>query len=367
MQKFIFKQISLLILTFFYVLCLKAQTATSPTCSSVVVNNLPNYFTNLYLISDCINTGNTCIKIAKFPTATIEPRYSLEKKVNGTWTTVVSNVFSPTFTGLAYGIYRASVQLPTVVNASSTGCPSGKFKVINTAGQEIGFIGFWGTFVTTNEVYVGATQPGDIQFTFVDNNGSNSNNLAWDLNEAKVINTSGTKAGTYDRYWLAIIEQSAPNRYKSLGWTFAQMPTTIDLTTVWKTGNPTWEFNQFGSYSVQLAAMTGCNSGWVEATNPQGGTTFFICPNGTGCKGIGSEEVITLSPNPTNISFRVSGLDLSSDYSLVLSDLSGKTVSTFTNITNQDLDVSELPVGLYIAQLWNGTKKVQTTKLSIVK
>jgi hypothetical protein len=34
---------------------------------------------------------------------------------------------------------------------------------------------------------------------------------------------------------------------------------------------------------------------------------------------------------------------------------------------NQDLDVANLPTGMYLVQLWNGTKKVQTSKLSVVK
>lgn len=362
MRNFIFKQMSLLVLTFIYATSSEAQTLTASSCTSIVIGNIPLYATDLHYESNIANTASSCTKVTVYPTATILPKYVLEKKVNNVWTTVASSRFNTTFNGLSSGFYRASVQLPTLFNV--VGCPDNRLCVIDVQGKQIGFVGFLGNVFTTNEVYIGATQPDDIQFAFVDNN-SNFNNTAWDLNETKVINTSGTKPGTYDRYWLAIVELSSPNRYHSVGWTFAQIPTNINIGNIW--ANAFGSFNQFGSYKVQLAAMTGCNSGWVEATNPQGSTTFFVCPNGSGCKGMGNEEVITLSPNPTNVSFRVSGLDLNADYSLVLHDLSGKTVSTFTNIANQDLDVPDLPVGLYIAQLWNGTKKVQTTKLSIVK
>ncbi len=366
MRNFIFKQVFLLSLTFFYAFSVKAQTATSPTCSSVTVSNLPNYDINLYLISNTKVSGNTCTKLVILRTLTIEPRYNLERKVNGAWTSVVSNSSSPTFTGLASGFFRVTVQLPTVLNASSSGCPGGKICVINNAGQQIGFIGFFGNLLTSNEIFVGATQPNDIQFTFVDNN-SNSNNLAWDANEAKVINTSGTKAGTYDRYWLAIIEQSSPNRFKSQGWTFAQMPTTIDIEQIWKQSFP-GGFNSLGSYYVQLAAMNGCNtSGWVEANNSQGSRTFFVCPPGSGCREMGKEETIVISPNPTSSSFRLMGMDETSDYSLTLTDISGRTLKTYVNVSNQDLDVADLPTGMYLAQLWNGAKKVQISKLSIVK
>ncbi len=364
MVKFISKQIFLLFLTIIYAASSVAQITVSATCSSVVVTNSPNFATNLYALAS--TSGSGCTRFASDPNKTMKASYTLQSKgTTGAWTTVSTLLATgnPTFGSLGTGTFRVLVRVPIKVASCTNG-----IQVVNSLGQNIGFVGDISASPTStsNEIFVGATQPNDIQFTFVDNN-SNSNNLAWDANEAKVINTSGTKAGTYDRYWLAIIEQSSPNRFKSQGWTFAQMPTTIDIEQIWKQSFP-GGFNSLGSYYVQLAAMNGCNtSGWVEANNSQGSRTFFVCPPGSGCREMGKEETIVISPNPTSSSFRLMGMDETSDYSLTLTDISGRTLKTYVNVSNQDLDVADLPTGMYLAQLWNGAKKVQTSKLSIVK
>jgi Secretion system C-terminal sorting domain len=370
MRNFIFKQVFLLVLTFSYVFGLKAQTATS-SCNSVTVSNdgggypTNTFFANVGFKNCAIGLPAGCCRVITVGNPAT-PRFVLQQKQsNGTYTNFAGPQFSPIFTGVTtIGTYRVEIEVPRVdVTSFSSICPSG-VTCFNISGQTIGMWGQWDPNKRlTNEVYVGATQPNDIQFSFVDDD----NNTTWNLNEAKVINTSGTKAGSYDRYWLAIFEQNPPNRYWSQGWTFGQIPTTIDIGSRW--GSTHGQFNQLTGYYLQLAAMNGCNtSGWIEANNnSQGSRVFVICPSGNGCKSMNLEDNITLSPNPTNISFRIMGIDTDADYSLSLTDLSGRQVKTFSTIANQDLDVSELPVGMYIAQLWNGSKKVQTTKLSIVK
>jgi Secretion system C-terminal sorting domain len=371
MRNFIFKQVFLLLLTFFYVFSIKAQTVTiSGGCTSVsLVSSTSggvNFATNLYSKNgnNLSQLGNICTLQALDASLTMGPLFTLQIKSGNSFMDVFVGGSNSTgnFTGLSHGTFRVAMTFPIIRGIIS--CTKGFATVQNTIGQKIGFEGTYAgqpSFIS-NEVVVGATLPSEVQYTYIDPTNGMPN--GWDVNELMKIDASNSK--NYDRWWLAIFEQGGSNRYRSLGWNFGKM-SVLDLKDIWNNGSG-WQFQQGTYYYVQLAAMTGCNSSWVEATNPvSSSNAFFVCGNNWGCKTVSEYTNMIVSPNPANNTFRVSNVDNISDHRVTLTDLSGRTVKSYSNISNEELDIAELPTGMYLVQLWNGTKKVQTTKLSVVK
>jgi Secretion system C-terminal sorting domain len=373
MRNFIFKQVFLLLLTFFYAFSVKAQTATGGCSSVSVTNDGGGYPTNTFFsgngFANCSNTNiptGCCRLVTGNPT---EARFILQRKgTNGSFTNVAGPQVSGVFTGLSHGTFRVEIEVPrvhlSVTPQAATNCPGG-VTCINQSGQVVGLWGQWDPNKRlTNEVVVGATLASEVQFTFADNNGTNSNNLAFDANEVVGINTN---CQNYDRYWLAIYEQSGQKRSWSQGWTFTTtMPSYINLSQKWGTSHG--GFTSLGSYYVQFAAMSNCNSSWVEATNTQGGgNTFFVCPTGSGCK-VAKNLDAGIHPNPVSSSFRLSNLDSNIAYALTLTDISGRIIKSLPSVSeSEEVEVSDIPDGLYFAHLFDGAKKLQTIKVSVVK
>lgn len=377
------KKSMLLSLAFLAFLCLQqvvAQTPTPvvavPTATSVKATQIqpPTYSTPLWIGSawkyedPCnqvflLNLGGAC------NVGPDDPRYYLDQFnfATGNWTLNFRPYQSCNeFTNLPHGTYRIRVQRPVDANGAG-GCEGGHIKVYNTAGQ---FIGWRGAYVsntamaTSNSVVVGAAVQSDISCTFVDI--QTPTNYLFNSNQAVVLNTAGTI--NYDRWWLAIFEKGGQNRYWSQGWTFGPIPNNLlNLTNLvgGAFGGGANGFEPFttATYQVQFAIATGFNEAWVECPS-----TFNVCPPGLNCRSV-DDEPIAISPNPASSSFHIMNLDLNTEstYSLTVTDLSGRTVKSYAQIAQEDVDIDDLSNGLYIVNIMEGDNRIYTSKLSVVK
>lgn len=367
-----------------------AQTATvNCTTNSITVSNIPPYpvvyFANVGY-KNCQDGGGyyegcdeggqkaCCRVITKGPTGVfpspVTPRFWLEQLVNGSWTTVAGPQFTTTFSNLAHGTYRVRCQVPNIatnicMEQGNPNLPGARICLFNESGQ---FIGYWGTwdnspFVSTPPTYskmvvVGATVQSDISWNFID---VNANDL-FSPGEQIKMNTANTI--NYESWWVAIFENGGQNRYWSNGWTSGLIPgNQLNLTTL---SSPTFggTFAQIPvSYTVQFAISASCNTAWTNLDK-----NFAVCPAGLGCR-IAEDEDIRLYPNPANNSFQLHNLDIdpSKQQRIVLMDMNGRIVKSFEQISQPEIDISDLNNGLYVVSVWENGSKLLTTKLSVVK
>lgn len=341
-----------------------AQTANGG-CSSVTVTSAGGgYPTNSYFsyvgYKNCQN-GSCCRVITSGSAA--QPYYQLQQlQSNGTWSNIGSEVQSTTFSGLGtHGTYRVRIKVPRY---NTTICSGTQITLYNLLGQFIGYWGEWNpTYRYTNNVVVGSSVVGDITYDFVDGGGGNSIPNGFDFGETVTINTTGTK--NYQSWWVAIFENGAPMRYRSMGWTNGNgtLPTTINLSSFWNGGSG-WTFNSLNSYTVQFAISAPCNTAWANLDK-----SFFICPAGSGCRPADIEQKITVSPNPANGSIKLSNYEMlpGASFKMVIIDMSGRTVKSFDQYSADAYDVSDLGCGMYSVAVWDGQNRTHTSKLTIAR
>jgi len=315
-----------------------------------------------------------CTWIPLIPTSVRQmlPLLTLEKWENGSWLPVqgpVEGGVGFTFTNVSPGKYRVKILTPYYSENKCDVDKLGNIKrsrisIINILGQFIGYAGtydntpFGGNQIYyTNEVFVGAAQTSDIQWSYIDGDGLNLGDNLFDFNEVVRINTAGTQ--NYTGWWLAIFELNGAQRYKTTGWNFGAMPTEINLTTFWSN----FRFENLTSYRVQLAISNQCNTQWTEMSPAP--PDFFICPHGSGCRP-GDEIVpITLAPNPASQQFSFQNLP-TSDVQVHLYDMSGRLVKNYQNTYNGSFDISDVNNGIYIVRAVKGGEILYNGKLSVV-
>jgi len=104
-----------------------------------------------------------------------------------------------------------------------------------------------------------------------------------------------------------------------------------------------------GVYTVEVSNPAGCTS---ESTPYNWSTT-----------GIDDlyEELFSVYPNPTNGTVRIAGLPVSEITELRVSSLEGRLVKSVTDVQSNQIDLSELKVGVYMieAETRGGTKLTQ--------
>jgi len=352
-------------------------------CDFVRVTSIPSYPT-VYTGDGFLGTFSrkivgdsvACTWLALFPKNVRQmlPMLTLEKWINGAWVAVqgpVEGGVGFSFTNVAPGKYRVKILTPYY---SENKCHVDKLgnitrsriSIINLLGQFIGFVGtydntpFGGNQTYyTNEVFVGASQSSDIQWSYIDGDGLDMGANLFDLNEVVRINTAGTQ--NYTHWWFAIFELNGPQRYKSTGWNFGAMPTIINLSNFW--GENNWKFENLTSYRVQLAISNQCNTQWTEMSPLP--PDFFICPQGSGCRP-GDEIVpITLAPNPASQQFSLHNL-LTSDVQVNMYDMSGRLVKNYSNINDGSFDISDINSGIYIVRAMQSGEILYNGKLSVV-
>jgi hypothetical protein len=246
-------------ITFFYTLLLSffisnysnAQTAVGG-CNSVSLTSVPSYTGNLWLnaVWVCQSCGGQCFDQfnGPVPLDMVTRSWLQKKQTNGTFVNVQGGANGITGDNVVFnvtdpGVYRILNQRPSLL--TTTACPSGR-DIRNLLGQTTGkkrglyasnSFGLLNSS-SSNEVFVGAVQPNQVTYQFVDGGGGNSAQTGFDFNELVRINTTG--CANFTSWWVAIFENDGPMRWNSIGWQTGPLPTLVNLTDVWKNGNGSW-------------------------------------------------------------------------------------------------------------------------------
>ena len=355
-----------------------AQLTASVDCitNTVSVTGMPTVSSPMPLWTGAFIYQNPCGRVFQYATlgcgnGSNQPRYFLDRY---NWTTKTWSVYAgptgcPTSTNnLPHGTWRWRGENPIEQNGS--GCATGHILVYNNLGQTIGYLGTYNgaPSYTSNVTVTGPTLASEVKAKYKETIG-NLTNALFNYNEIPKIDTKGTI--NYDRYWVAIYELGGQNRSTG-SWYDGFIPgDEINLLNIWKAAfgpNATFEPVNTTSitYQVQFAAMGPCNSaGWVEANL----SNFGVCTSAIICRGAFEEQEVEVNPNPASSTFHLDNFqpEVTQDYRLTVTDLSGRTVKEYTDLTTTDFDVSDMSDGLYMVTLWKKDAVVKTFKLSVVK
>ncbi len=341
-----------------------AQLVVSGGCTSVTpVSGIQTYESDLW-VGPYVPHDSKCEVTFGATRTRLKAMFTLQRfnQSTNTWTNAVGPQLSSTFNNVSHGTYRISAAYPArFVNDQ---CPSGYDAYIFN-GQRIGRLGTtFGPTDISNTVIVGKTVSSDISTFFVDGGNGNILPNGFDFGEIATLNISGCK--NYDLYWLAIFEDTAPNRYWSQGWTSGTGGNTFNLSEKW--GSPSnWALGTPGSlsqYKIQFAIENSqcINSSW-NVTEP----VFIICPQGTGCRYVDTEaKKMDISPNPASGSCQINNFDPSqyTSHQLSITDMAGQQLKGI-HLSSSEVDISDLPNGMYIVTLWNNSTRVFSEKLII--
>lgn len=299
--------------------------------------------------------------------------FFLDKVENGS-TTRVATQQTPFFDNLPQGTYIASFSLP----ARRVTAFCSEIAVINAQGSRVGIMTDIPAATQFAPQTVGAPVQSDNQYTFL--NGNQSQFLPTLFDPAENIKIDATSCKNFDEYQINIQEfwfgdLNLPNRWRGLanggyGGFFKKSDRPLgveDLRRLWnRDGMDTWTFIPGNSYRVQLTIRSSTCPSWID--NLQ---TFFVCQPTWGCRdGVAQTKTEpSISPNPVSRAFKVEGLTFNPVKSvtdeLVISDLMGRVVKNFSNITGNEFDVSELTTGVYFVSVLRDKHKMLTKKLMV--
>jgi hypothetical protein len=366
---------------------LNAQVAQSADCSSIEVASLPSFPQDIFGQNVGFKRGrdpNNNFQCAYIVTTygapannNWKPRYFLEKKTGNAWFTDAGpQVVSSRFSNLQFGAtYRIAVEFPQYKLEQCNSGFNGRTPCFLTgSGVFIGFWGEWsGTLMRTNEITMGATQQSDLAFSYLNGNGSILNSRWFDPGENVSINTSASK--NYDKYSVAIQEfypdGVTPGRWRALGnggyggWIQGQMPPTIDLSNnLWDIGTG-WVFNPLFTYRLQIVVSKDNCPSWTQSLD-----NFFICNAGFGCRAGGENKAdakIVISPNPVSNKFRIDGVIFNEikECRVSISDMSGKEIQRFTDMSSNEFTINTLANGIYIVSVMTDNQRLFSSKLVI--
>jgi Secretion system C-terminal sorting domain len=337
---------------------MNAQTAAGGCNSVTVTDGGGGYDADLFFSSCFTSVVTPCEEVTTGVCTAVVRQYQLERLNGSAWVVVRPFQISDNFQNVTtHGTYRVAVRTP--VKKFFPGCDIDGFRrLTNISGQLLGFKGEWSVTSYSSQVVVGATIQSDMSWTFIDAN----NNSLFNTGEQVRMNTANSK--NYENWWLAIFENGGQNRYWTNGWTEGQAPSEINLNET-VDGAFADAGNAFAqipvSYTVQFAISSNCNTSWVNLDR-----NFSVCPANLGCR-IADQEHIALSPNPANSTFLLSNMDTQQPHRVVITDMSGKTIKSFGDVTQQEYDIADINSGLYIVTVWDKDEKVYTNKLSILK
>lgn len=217
--------------------------------------------------------------------------------------------------------------------------------------------------VIENDITIGPTQPADVIISVVSDGGI----FARGFDEGKDVFLDATASVNYTHYWLAIFEEGPTfNRYRSQGWTFGQITSTINLREMWRQVHD--DFKSGHEYIIQFALSNACNEFWTEPDHPQ---FFFICPSGLGCRYSEQNDEIrpnfTMFPNPVSDHLNIiSDLEFNSEeYSLEIRDISGRITYSAQTLDNKTIETSNFPNGFYIAMISKNNQVILTKKIIV--
>lgn len=348
-----------------------AQVTVVGSCTDVTIkgNTIPAYDQDLYNIT---SQSSPCAATVSNPAGTMKARMFLQRlNSSGQFVNVSSFPQYPpnnTWPSLSHGTYRVRVSIPKAVVALN--CISGWVNCYSLNGQYVGRKGYYPdieegelkTVFYSNIVPVGNTVPSDNSYMFVDEPETGGEST-YDYGEVVKINTAASK--NYNHWWVAIIENGGANRYNSWGWSSGTIPNNeVNLTDVWQTNHPDWNFEVNRSYTVQFVVENQqClnGSGW-NVNNRD----FFICQPGWGCRTGEDGREISISPNPASSYIRLQHFepDLGREYRMLVSDLSGRVVKS-VELTDSEVDISSLPSGMFVVSLLRDGQRVYQSKLVV--
>jgi hypothetical protein len=341
-----------------------AQATISADCSNIyIVDEGGNYDRDTYFYL----SGQGCAFYKSTPCGIIEwtscnpalRQFTLQRKEGNNWVDVLTQEYPYPFKGLAHATYRVKTITPIATVVYSCVDNGGFRTVYSYDGRIVGRVGYWGPAQYSNEVIVGATTQDDLRWDFLAH-GTNNGNYYYP-NTDIIMNVTGTK--NYDRWFLAVFEQGGQRRYWSNGWTPGQIANDrLNISTSGIFNNDVLATFPVGYY-VQFAIATSCNSGWTNLDR-----TFLICSSGTvGCRETVQE--VKIAPNPATTSFQLLNIDLNTadQIKVDITDMSGRIIKSFGQITQLDFDITDVSNGLYVVNVWYGGRKLLSSKLSVVK
>lgn len=215
------------------------------------------------------------------------------------------------------------------------------------------------------------------------------------------VSTSGTETGCYLEYW----NYGADNNVHALGtlatanWDVPNCVAAgfiVDATNQWEgqadcfitglggTPNPTITIDQDEYLAVRFNLVgTNVYYGWIRfSINSTGAITYKdyaynSTPNtaiATGDKGavssvneLSKNNDFLVYPNPATSNITINNKSNNTITDVKIIDLLGNEVknTTFMNVTNQTIDISNLTKGIYIVNILNGEQQVGQNKITV--
>lgn len=359
---------------------LTAQTAEGG-CTSVSIIDLPS-FPTVYIRSfgvyrPCPIGGDPCLNpefecciqnISGIPPQGMSPRsYLQQRNQNGTWTQVAGPVYGvvPTFNNLSKGVYRVVVNLPEL--DMSICCPRGldvPTQLYNQNGSYIGYLGTYASTIFSNEVLVGPADQDDIDAIFIDPNSNN----AFDIGDDVLFDASNSTH--YDQWTINIDESgSSFSRWTTTGWQIGSQAGVYSLSDLWI--NDFGSFAPWHTYEVNFVVENNkCRNAieWPSQSWNNQMYLFIKCPNGTGCKLNKDDFNFAMAPNPANNFVRFPKISniWEEGFNISFTDVTGRGLLNIP-ITGNEVDVSNIPSGLYVVNIYREGEKLATKKLIIQK
>ncbi len=348
------------------------------TCNSIRINGVSSPTAMFTVQPNQSVSVNNCRVFQGPLLRQVTTAFFLDKVENGT-TTRVATQQTPLFDNLQPGTYIASFSQPSRrVTASCT-----EIEVINSAGAKVGIMTDVPVPTQFATQFVGVPAQSDNVVTFLDGNNRTLFNSplfvsAYDPDEP--IKIDATQCKNFDEYqiniqelWFGDINQ--PGRWRGLANSGfggfikrSDRPLGVEnLRLLWnRNGFDDWTFIPGNSYRVQVTIRSSTCASWID--NVQ---TFSVCQPTWGCRGGVAENKTAplISPNPVSRAFKVEGLTFNPVKSvsdeLVISDLMGRVVKNFKNISADEFDVSDLTNGAYFVSVFRDKRKMFTKKLIV--
>ncbi len=263
------------------------------------------------------------------------------------------------------------------------GFPAGQtvvspFKVFDILGRFVGFearggifSGLEGSHRRTNDIIVGQSRLVDNDWLFTERfSTSRFGNLPV-FQPTDIVRIDATKSKNYNKHYLAIQEfwpDGTQGRWRAKefggygGWINGSMGTE-NLSDIWD-GGTGWGFLENNKYQVQVVIQNSNCPSWTQVLQ-----NFIVCSTLCRVGGESNPREISISPNPVSNKFNINGIDFNveKDYQVLISDMSGKILKHFEQVTNNEFDVASMQNGIYIIQVRNKNQRLLSSKLVINK
>jgi hypothetical protein len=377
--------------SYYFTFAQVTATVVSGNCSSATISATvtQSFPTDIILAQGGVaffNCGGgqgfpQCCAYANGPTL-LSPTLILQRiETNGLTTTISTqlNATSATFSNVTPGLYQVIVQFPSALVRSGCSFVEARDLSDRVIGK-LGSINPQPFF--SNTVRVGPVSINDLDWNFIDANGSNPSSSGNLYAPGEEVRIQPTVNQNYDQHFIQVKEllpDGSTGEWRAKGgggwgaWTVGKIGMTNNvesLTAIWNVNNAfSWlQFQAGKTYRVWVTPITNTCGAWDATRNKD----FFICPQGWGCKVLLNEDTkMTISPNPANATFTLNNLDfdLYKDKTLSLNvyDIAGKEIKNYRNIGETNFDIQDIQNGMYVISVFANEKRIYTTKLVVKK